>query len=354
MIVVVSIVLILVVVGYLQPKEINVSKSAVVQAPACAVFDHVNDVNKRLAWSPWEKMDTTMVTTVGEITKGEGASYSWTSESSGAGELTYTKVIANERVESTLDFGEMGVANASMMFEEVEDGTKVTWTFNTDMGSGPFQRLLGIVMKPAIEQSFTAGLKSLAASAEADKNNPACHEGQEAPSVSDMGEVMNESPVEGLSSSIVELTMPTVAFVSVIDSSDVASMSAQLGAGYGRLMGYMEENAVPFHTAPICLYHKFEPPTKVVFQPAMTVTGEVPEAEGMVMGTLSEGMYVRVTHIGPYETMEPAWNALEAYVNENGFTVRGYPFEEYINDPQSTAPEELITHIYFPVDKAQS
>ena len=167
-----SIFLLIVVVGYLQPSTVQVKIEKVLKAPACVLFDHVNDLEKRVLWSPWSTQDTTMQITWGEKRKGLGGSYSWQSKSMGNGTLTYIEVEENKKVVSDLNFGPEGKGVASITLDKVEDGVMVSWELVSEIGDNPFNRLFGIFIKVAVEQSFILGLDQLESAAQADLENP--------------------------------------------------------------------------------------------------------------------------------------------------------------------------------------
>lgn len=345
----VSILLIVVVVGYLQPSSVEMSNSKVIQAPVCVVFDHVNDMKKRAVWSPWVNMDTTMQLTWSDITEGEGASYSWVSEVMGNGSMTYSHVTPLETVEADLDFGGQGGGHGIFSFEEVEDGTKVTWDFTSDMGSNPFARLMGAIMKPGLETTFKAGLEKLAETASADESNPCVSGGtSNAPSLSDNGEILKSSDVDGLE--IVEIQLPEWYYIGIKDSSDVNGISESMENNYGKLSQFMRANQLEFVTAPLASYYTWEPPHKVVYSSIIPVSKAIEGTDAIQAGTMPASKAIRVTHLGAYDGMEATWNAAYKYMGENGFKENGAPFEEYITDPSTTKdPSTLITHIYIPV-----
>ncbi len=54
-------------------------------------------------------------------------------------------------------------------------------------------------------------------------------------------------------------------------------------------------------------------------------------------------------HTGPYETIGESYEALMAFVGENGLEMDCFSYEFYLNDPRSSPPEELKTEIFFPI-----
>jgi uncharacterized protein YndB with AHSA1/START domain len=158
-----SLVAIFVLFGLFQDKEVSVSRSIVINAPVSNVFDQFNDLEKRVSWSPWETLDSTMITTIGEIGKGAGASYSWTSENQGSGTIKYSEVVENQLIQSELYFGspEDAPAQGLIIFSEVSDGVKVTWEVHMDMGNNPIMRIMGRYMDEMVGETFEQGLGSV-------------------------------------------------------------------------------------------------------------------------------------------------------------------------------------------------
>ena len=64
---------------------------------------------------------------------------------------------------------------------------------------------------------------------------------------------------------------------------------------------------------------------------------------------LPGGQMAHVVHKGPYETCEPTYLALFAWIEEKGLTICGPIREMYPNDPRVVPPEDIITDIYVPV-----
>ncbi|NTU93914.1 MAG: transcriptional regulator [Chlorobiaceae bacterium] len=50
-------------------------------------------------------------------------------------------------------------------------------------------------------------------------------------------------------------------------------------------------------------------------------------------------------YIGPYEEIEPAYDALLKWATDNGLAVSGEVYEIYLNDPASTPPDQLKTQV---------
>ena len=70
-----------------RPDSFRVERSTTIKAPPEKIYAHLQDFNRWVAWSPWEKMDTAMKTTYGGAATGKGATYAWSSDKVGAGSM---------------------------------------------------------------------------------------------------------------------------------------------------------------------------------------------------------------------------------------------------------------------------
>ena len=131
----------------LQDRHVAVSRSIVINTPVSYAFESISDMNQRAEWSPWEFKDPTMIISIGEVSKGAGASYSWTSENSGEGKVKYIEVVQNQMIESEVYFDSDGEGSQEMFFfHKTIDGVRVDWEVHMDMGNNPIPRILGRYM----------------------------------------------------------------------------------------------------------------------------------------------------------------------------------------------------------------
>ena len=94
------------------------------------------------------------------------------------------------------------------------------------------------------------------------------------------------------------------------------------------------------------------PPEKIRYDACVTVDEDF-EAEGEVgVQTLPGGDFAVVTHMGPYERLSETYAALYGqWLPKSGRELRSEPsLEFYINTPDGTDPEDLLTDIYAPLE----
>ncbi len=145
------------------PKDVAVARSIEIDATPDQIFPHVNSLKAGAEWSPWLGRDPEVQLTYSGPDAGVGAKLDWTSDHPqvGNGSQIISASVPDKQVTTDLDFGDMGSAVA--VFELVENAgkTTVTWGFETDLGSNPVARWMGLMMDKWVGGDYEAGLSNL-------------------------------------------------------------------------------------------------------------------------------------------------------------------------------------------------
>ena len=162
LIVLVAIIALLLVVAVFLPSEVTVERSAVIEAPDSVVYDYITDFTERANWDPWLEMDPDAKVTLNEIPNGVGAGYAWEGEVTGSGKMVIDEVVENKSVKSTIKFfaPQTGEGKIEWRLEPVENGTNLTWVFNSEMGY-PIERFFGLMMDGMLGPSLEKGLSNI-------------------------------------------------------------------------------------------------------------------------------------------------------------------------------------------------
>lgn len=161
----VGLILLLVLVAFFLPREVAVARDIQIDAPADAIFPHVNSLAATQGWSPWLHKDPSVQLNFTGPEAGVGAHMTWASDHPGVGSGSQEIVASTENrtVQTELDFGDMGTASARFTLEPAGDGTKVTWGFVTDTGFNPMARWTGLMMDGWVGADYEDGLARLKA-----------------------------------------------------------------------------------------------------------------------------------------------------------------------------------------------
>ena len=93
------------------------------------------------------------------------------------------------------------------------------------------------------------------------------------------------------------------------------------------------------------------PAHKIRYDACVSVDGTFVPAGDLGVQGIPGGDYAVTTHSGPYQKLGQTYAALLGqWLPRSGRQLRSTPcFDIYLNDPQSTAPEDLLTDIYAPL-----
>ena len=112
----------------------------------------------------------------------------------------------------------------------------------------------------------------------------------------------------------------------------VAQMGPWLSQAYGAIAAYLTEQGAGPAGMPFARYHhlggdRFE------VEAGFPVTHEVVGAGQVVASRLPGGPAAHTWHVGPYEEVEAAYEAVIRWVSEHRGTPAGDPWEIYHSDP---------------------
>ena len=75
----------------------------------------------------------------------------------------------------------------------------------------------------------------------------------------------------------------------------------------------------------------------------------LPALPALRLETLLEGRAAQIMHLGSYDDEAPTIARLHAFIETQGYTLRGKHHEIYLGDPRRTAPEKLRTVLRQPI-----
>ena len=158
-----ALLILLAVIGLLLPSSAEVERSIVIDAPAGKIFPHVNSMRAFHAWSPWSEIDPNTNYQFDGPEQGVGSRMAWQSGDNrvGRGSQEIVNSMANQRVDTRLQFGDQGGGNATFLLEPEGSSTRVRWQFTTGFGWDLFGRYVGLMLDSMIGASYEKGLAEL-------------------------------------------------------------------------------------------------------------------------------------------------------------------------------------------------
>jgi effector-binding domain-containing protein len=230
-------------------------------------------------------------------------------------------------VVSELDFGEMGAGTAGLELEPDDVGTRVTWTFDTDLGAGPVGRYFGLILDGTLGKDYEKGLARLKT----------------------VVEKLPDVDIAGLAVEQVTLAAEPSLCMTRTTAPDPAAIQASYAEAYAQIGQYMGSNrlkeAGPAYGVDLAMDRD-----SMTFDACIPIVEPMPEGEGDVQRRLSyAGSALKMTHVGSYATLPKVYEQLGAYAAAHAYSGNGPTMARYLDDPERTPETELRTEIYWPI-----
>jgi effector-binding domain-containing protein len=74
-----------------------------------------------------------------------------------------------------------------------------------------------------------------------------------------------------------------------------------------------------------------------------------PPKGDLAVGETPEGRALKFEHHGPYDSMDATYDAITNYLDDKKLDAKDLFVEEYVTDPMTTPPENMVIDIYVPV-----
>lgn len=318
--------------GLLLPRQVEVERSTVINAPAANVFALVNGFRSFNKWWPWISPGLDVEYIVEGPDFGAGSRLSWASGNPQIGS-GYHEIVSSEpyrRVASRLGLGETRTASVVYEIEAGDEGSAVRWSASMELGRGPVSRYLGLMYERWIGADFEVGLTNLAALAES------------LPTVD-----WTDLEIE-----LMVVESEPLIYASSSSSWDVAEIGEAFGEARSQIVRYIEANDLEPSGPPVAITTgvsdaewQFDTGIPVVALPEI----ELDNDSQVKFGETREGRVARATSIGPYANLASDWKKVRAWLAAHGFDEAGLPWEEYVSAPGEAPDEELVTRLYMPI-----
>jgi effector-binding domain-containing protein len=128
----------------------------------------------------------------------------------------------------------------------------------------------------------------------------------------------------------------------------MSSIKDRIGEGFGALFAYLGPRAGQT-TGVFARYYTMSE-TNAVMDTGVMLAAPVAGEGNITAGEIAEGDAAVTTHVGPYETVAAAYEAVQAWIAANHRTVAGAPLEVYLTDPETEPdPAKWRTEVIFPI-----
>lgn len=144
------------------------------------------------------------------------------------------------------------------------------------------------------------------------------------------------------------IEQPPQPTLSIRTTTNIKNLPQELGKAYGTISQYLGQLGEQPAGAPYAAYFNWDM-SNLEIEIGFSVSSSLPAKDNIQSGEIPAGRYARCIYTGPYNKIEPAYNALTAWVKENGCEATGVAYEFYLNDPGEVSPDDLMTQIVFPL-----
>jgi effector-binding domain-containing protein len=331
----VGLLFLLVLISFFLPSTYHVQRSTIIATQANIPFGLVSDFKTWNTWSPWHQLDTNMHKEYSNTTGEKGSWFSWSSTvpEAGTGKMTVTEVIPNKRIQLDLEVSGMGISNIVYTFEEIENGTNVTWTLDCKGEGMPWYLIIpskyfNLMMDGMLGKQFEKGLVQL-------------KELSEATPVADRvaGFEVEERNMQ---------PMLLAGVRSVVSQSNLTGNT--FAKWFAQISQTLSSQQIKPVGAPLTIYYSYEP-KKVEVEAAIPVASSGNNQGEVKFHATTAFKALVVKYYGGYNNMEPIYIAAYDYIKQNGKTSTGPPMEIYVTDPgMEKDTSKWLTEIVFPLD----
>lgn len=131
----------------------------------------------------------------------------------------------------------------------------------------------------------------------------------------------------------------------------LTELQRTMGECFGALYGHGQTAGLPIAGFPIARYVSTGAGLWTV-DFAMPLAEPADATGEMQSGVLVSGPVAFAVHEGPYDRLPETNAAIEKWIEENGYSAGGAPWEAYVTDPGETPdPADWRTEVYWPLSK---
>ena len=124
------------------------------------------------------------------------------------------------------------------------------------------------------------------------------------------------------------------------------------GTAYDSVMAYLQELGVEPAGMPFGIYYNLDM-SALDIEAGFPVARVLPGKGEISASIIPGGKYISTLHIGSYDSMKPAYDALTEWSERNCYEPTGIAYEYYLNDPNAGPGIVPETEIRFPVKSLQ-
>lgn len=315
-----ALLLILLLLAIVQPKDVLIERSLTIKSPQTAIFNQIKYFKNWVNWSPWVAREPNVkLIYLGEDGQINSA-YHWKGDDLGEGEMTNTGIKDNQ-LDFRLQFIKPWEGNADgfIKTEDNGDGTvKVTWNMISH-GSFPMNALNYFTEK-VVGNDFEEGLKLLKAYAEA-------------------------HPTVALSQNdIVEKEFPATTFASLRKKISFSEMEQFSREAFAQLSVGLAEH---INSAATTIYYDWDEKNMITDMAPAFAIKSTESVKGFEIVNIPTSNSCQINYKGGYSGIGKSHEIMGQYIAEKGKKL-SYVIEQYLVGPANEIDSnKWVTNIIY-------
>lgn len=145
------------------------------------------------------------------------------------------------------------------------------------------------------------------------------------------------------------INRPAQPTLAIRTHSAVQNLPQAMGQAFGAIAQYLGQRGEHPAGPPYAAYYNMDMQNldvEIGFPVAHALPGQGDIQPSQIPG----GEVVACLHVGPYNQVALAYDAIDQWLKASGRAATGVAYELYLNDPAQTAPEALQTQVLFPLN----
>jgi effector-binding domain-containing protein len=139
---------------------------------------------------------------------------------------------------------------------------------------------------------------------------------------------------------------PTQPVLSTRTVAAVQDLPQVMGRVFGEIMQYLGELGEQPAGPPFAAYYNLDM-ARLDVEIGFPLAGPLPGRGNLKPGEIPGGRVVVTVHVGPYDQVGSAYEALSQWAKDHGYETTGVAYEYYLNDP--TPPVVPETQVVLPL-----
>lgn len=128
----------------------------------------------------------------------------------------------------------------------------------------------------------------------------------------------------------------------------VQDLPQTLGSAFGAVIAWLGQAGQQPAGPPFVAYHNMDMQALDI-EAGFPVFAAMDGQDDVQASEIPGGKYASCLHIGPYDEVKAAYEALGQYSAQHGYQPTGVSYEFYLDDRETTPPQDLQTQVLFPL-----